>query len=311
MVRLQPRAATQKDPASCTDPIPPALQDKAQSTLKCLGAHLRIAGDSDGSPVAMGARPTMSTATRRFRNISAIVRELNQAGLKTQTVNDLLTRYVEAASQRALRMIFVPDAEAKSFDTTHWKGRHIPIVSPAAPDGRFGAAPWTAWQSVIPTVVDATTHQTQTLASMPILCNQLLHLQSMPRSPNEHALLLKPPPHLWYPADGQKRSDAPSTSFTNSSWTAMLITPSKKPTFIPKLWCPRPNSPTAKPTKPTTCASKFHWPGGSCWLTRPHVIRPTFHSQVCATPTNSSTTCGGVDQRHSALARCLADLTTS
>ena len=205
-MRLQPRAATQKDPASCTDPIPPALQDKAQSTLKCLGAHLRIAGDSDGSAVALGARPTMSTATRRFRNISAIVRELNQAGLKTQTVNDLLTMYVEAASQHALRMIFVPDVEAKSFDTTHWKGRHIPIVSPAAPDGRLGAAPWTAGQSVIPRLVDATDPPDPELHSRPCQsCATNCSTSNPPSFTKRTRPLAQPPgrspPHPRYPED--------------------------------------------------------------------------------------------------------------
>ena len=33
-----------------------------------------------------------------------------------QTVNDLVTMYVGAASQHDLRMTFVPEAEAKSFD---------------------------------------------------------------------------------------------------------------------------------------------------------------------------------------------------
>ena len=50
----------------------------------------------------------MSTATRRLQNISVIVRDLNPAGLKRQTVNDLLTMYVEAAIQQALRMNFRP-----------------------------------------------------------------------------------------------------------------------------------------------------------------------------------------------------------
>ena len=45
----------------------------------------------------------MQTATQRFQNLSAILRELNQAGLKMHTVNDLLTIYVGAASQHALR----------------------------------------------------------------------------------------------------------------------------------------------------------------------------------------------------------------
>ena len=41
---------------------------------------------------------------------------LNQAGLKMQTVNDLLTMYVGDGSRHALRMTFVPETEADSFD---------------------------------------------------------------------------------------------------------------------------------------------------------------------------------------------------
>ena len=93
--------------ATCNSPIPPAFQDKAKSTLKCLGAHLRIAGDSEGSPVDLGGRPSMQTAAQRFQSISATLRQLNQAGLKVQTVNDLLTMYDGAASQHALRTTFV------------------------------------------------------------------------------------------------------------------------------------------------------------------------------------------------------------
>ena len=102
--------------ASCQDPAPMAFQDKATLTLKCLRAHLRIAGDIEGSPVELGGRPSMQTATRRFQNISAILRELNQAGLRMQTFNDLFTMYVGAASQHALRTSFVPKEEAASFD---------------------------------------------------------------------------------------------------------------------------------------------------------------------------------------------------
>ena len=103
--------------ASCESPIPPAFQDKAKSTLKCLGAHLRIAGDSEGCPIQLGAPPPpMKTAIHRFRSISATLRELNQAGPKMQTVNDLLTMYVGATSQHASRTTFVPTEEADSFD---------------------------------------------------------------------------------------------------------------------------------------------------------------------------------------------------
>ena len=142
--------------ASCTSPIPPAYLDKA----KCLGAHLRIAGDSEGCPVELGGRPSMNTATMRFRSISAILRDLNQAGLKLQTVNDLLTMYVGAASQHALRTTFVPHEEAVSFDNeivAYWSqlaGRdvtsplfHLPLRMGGLGVGsavqRHAAAPWT------------------------------------------------------------------------------------------------------------------------------------------------------------------------
>ena len=45
----------------------------------------------------------MNTATRRFQSISAIMRELNQAALEMQTVNDLLTMYVGAANTPCAR----------------------------------------------------------------------------------------------------------------------------------------------------------------------------------------------------------------
>ena len=51
------------------------------------------------------------------RDISAILTELNIAGLHAQTVNDLLTVCVGAASQHVLRVSLVPEDEAKNFDT--------------------------------------------------------------------------------------------------------------------------------------------------------------------------------------------------
>ena len=157
-----------------TAQFPQTFQDEAESTLKCLGAHLRIAGDSEGSPVELGGgRPSMQTATQRFQNISTIVRELNQAGLKMQTVNDLLTMYVGAASQHELRTTFVPFEEAVSFDNeivSYWSqlaGRDVtspffrlPLRMGGLGVGsavqRHAAAPWTAWHSIIPTLMEAT-----------------------------------------------------------------------------------------------------------------------------------------------------------
>ena len=73
------------------DPIPRELLEKVKPTLSCLGGHLHIGGDSEPSPV-------MDKTTRRFRDISAILAELNIAGFHAQTVNDLLTMYVLQAS---------------------------------------------------------------------------------------------------------------------------------------------------------------------------------------------------------------------
>ena len=192
--------------ASCNSPIPPACLDKAKPTLKCLGSHLRIAGDSEGSPVELGGRPSMNTATMRFRNLSTIMRDLNQAGLKMQTVNDLLTMYVGAASQHALRTTFVPFEEAVSFDNeigAYWSqlaGRdvssplfHLPLrmggIGVGSAVQRYAAAPWTAWQTVIPTLMAATdlTDTDSLLAATPILRGQLLTstpIHACP--PNEH-----------------------------------------------------------------------------------------------------------------------------
>ena len=55
-------------------------------------------------------------STRRFRDIPATLAELNVAGLHSQTVNDLLTMYVGAASQHVPCTTFVPEDEAKSFN---------------------------------------------------------------------------------------------------------------------------------------------------------------------------------------------------
>ena len=83
-------------------------------------------------------------------------------------MNDLLTMYVGAASQHVLRMCFVPEQKAHNFDmqvTTLWS--HLiqrDVTSPlfflllklgglgvGSAVQRHAAAPWRAWQSIIPT----------------------------------------------------------------------------------------------------------------------------------------------------------------
>ena len=72
---------------------------------------------------------------------------------------------VGAASQHVLRMTFVPEAEAISFDIEIVRDVtsplfHLPLrmgnVGVGSAEERHAAALWTAWQSVIPTLMDAT-----------------------------------------------------------------------------------------------------------------------------------------------------------
>ena len=107
---------TQVWKGSCQDPIPPEFQDKVTLTLSCLGGHLQIHGDTEPSPVVLGEQTTMEKTTQRFQKIATTLADLNAEGLNVQTVNDLLTMYVGAASQHVLRMSFVSEQEAHNFD---------------------------------------------------------------------------------------------------------------------------------------------------------------------------------------------------
>ena len=98
---------TQKWKGSCQDPIPPEFQDKVSLTLSCLGGHLQIHGDTEPSPVVLGEQVTMEKTTQRFQKIATTLADLDAEGLNVQTVNDLLTMYVGAASQHVFRMSFV------------------------------------------------------------------------------------------------------------------------------------------------------------------------------------------------------------
>ena len=107
---------TQVWKGSCQDPIPLEFQDKVTLTLSCLGGHLQIHGDTEPSPVVLGEQATMEKTTQRFQKIATTLADLNAEGLNVQTVNDLLTMHVGAASQHVLRMSFVPEQEAHNFD---------------------------------------------------------------------------------------------------------------------------------------------------------------------------------------------------
>ena len=292
--------------ASCTGPIPSAYQDKAKSTLKCLlGAHLRIAGDSEGCPVELGGRPFMNTATMRFRSISATLRDLNQAGLKLQTVNDLLIMYVGAASQHALRTTFVPYEEAASFDNeivAYWSqlaGRdvtsplfHLPLRMGGLGVGsavqRHAAAPWTAWQTVIPTLMAATdsTDTDSLLAATPTLRGQLLQLQStLALQMNTPALLLTPLGAALRTHGTQRTlvGAIQRTAHKQIMEALMSTTPSRERSSShkrPKTQTPTFSSRIAKPMKLMTDASMSQWPGDLCWHIQRQPTLPISHPHV-------------------------------
>ena len=104
-VELQP-SKIQVWRASCQDPISAELQDKVRLILSCLGRHLQIHGDIEPSPVVLGEQASMEKTTQRLQRIATTLADLNAEGLNAQSVNDLLTTYVGAASQHVLRMSF-------------------------------------------------------------------------------------------------------------------------------------------------------------------------------------------------------------
>ena len=162
-----------------------------------LGGHLQIRGDIEPSPVVLGKQASMEKTTQRFQRIATTLADLNAEGLNVQAASDLLTMYVGAASQHVLRMSFVPEQEAHNFDrqvTTFWSSLiQRDVTSPlffltlkleglgvGSAVQRHAAAPWRAWQSVIPTLM-ATTRSPDTGSLFniaPRLRAQLAQLQT-------------------------------------------------------------------------------------------------------------------------------------
>ena len=308
----------------------------SKTKLECLGAHLRILGDSDGSPVPW----TLPRAA--FQNISAILCGLNQ--------NSDSQRFAhKAASQHALRMTFVPEAEANSFDTeivALWSqliGRvassplfHLPL--------RMGAWVWAQRTTTrcspmdslavshLPTLMNATdSPDTDNLFSAsPILRNQLFHLQStlarqMSTPARAPQVTGRSPSHTWHPKNSGQLHLSQPTQATRGQL--------HRRTHSLKL-SSSPNHTRAHLQQPNSVA---HEAGDRCFrvsLARrlmlahpaasdPDNISPTCPyvsaaKRICACPIDAHQlhfmickSGGGVDQRHSALARCLADLKTT
>ena len=93
-----------------------------------MGRHI------EPSLVVLEEQTTMEKTTKRFQKIATTQADLNAERLNVQTVNDLLTMYVGAASQHVLRMSFVSKQEAHNLDKqvmTFWSHlMHRDITSP-------------------------------------------------------------------------------------------------------------------------------------------------------------------------------------
>ena len=333
---------------SCQDPIPLEFQDKVTLTLSCLGGHLQIHGDTDPSPVVLGEQATMEKTTQRFQKIASTLADLNAEGLNVQTVNDLLSMYVGAASQHVLRMSFVPEQEAQNFDRqvlTFWSRlMHRDITSPlfflplklggfgvGSAVQRHAAAPWRAWQSVIPSLM-TTTHSPDTdslFRSTPILRAQLTQLQStISQQMNKPTFLLKPlGAALRLQTTQKKQVSTIQRNIHKQLYNSLTDTPTEQAILLSQST----SHTGAHLMQPRSEAYEIE---DRCFrvsvarrLMLPHPVaaNPADVVQFCPNKSAAGVICnkpldpklhhcygcrygGGVDRRHAALARCLADI---
>ena len=259
--------------------------------------------------------------------------------------------YVGAASQHALRTTFEPYEEAASFDNeivAYWSqlsGRdvasplfHLPLrmcgLGVGSAVQRYAAAPWTAWQTVILTLKAATdlTDTDALLAATPTLRGQLLQLQStLAQHMNTPALLLKPLSAALRTHGIQKtlvgaiqrhvHKQIMDSNVDNPIQRAILISQTAKNTDA---HLQQPNSEAYEADDRCFQVSMAR----RLMLTHPAAALATDIAPTCPNVSAAKRTCtcridpyqlhcivckrgGGVDQRHSALARCLADLITT
>ena len=333
---------------SCEDTIPPEFQDKVTLTLSCLGGHLQIHGDIEPSLVVLGEQATMEKTTQRFQKIATTLADLNAEGLNVQTVNDLLTMYVGAASQHVLRMSFVPEQEAQNFDRqvlTFWSRlMHRDITSqlfflPLKRGGfgvgsavqRHAAAPWRAWQSVIPSLMTTTqSPDTDSLfRSTPLLRAQLTQLQStLSQQMNKPTFQLKPlGAALRLQTTQKKQVSTVQRNIHKQLYNSLTDTPTEQAILLSQST----SHTGAHLMQPKSEAYEIE---DRCFrvsvarrLMLPHPVaaNPADVVQFCPNKSAAGVICnkpldpkqhhcygcrygGGVDRRHAALARCLADI---
>ena len=291
---------------------------------------------------------TMEKTTQRFQKIATTLADLNAEGLDVQTVNDLLTMYVGAASQHVLRMSFVPEQEAENFDRqvmTFWSRlMHRDFASPlfflplklgglgvGSAVQRHAAAPWRAWQSIILSLMSTTqSPDTDSLfSSTPQLRAQLAQLQStLSQQMNKPTFQLKPlGADLRLKTTQKKQVSTIQRNIHKQFYNSLTDTPTEQAILLSQST----SHTGAHLMQPSSEAYEVE---DRCFrvsvarrlmLPHPAVADPADVVQFCPNKSAAGVICykpphpkqhhchgcrfgGGVDRRHAALAGCLADI---
>ena len=250
--------------------------------------------------------------------------------------------YVGAASQHVLRMSFVAEREAHNFDrqvTTFWSHliqRDITsplFFSPLKLGGlgvgsavhRHAAAQWRAWQSIIPTLMATTQSQAR-------LRSQLAQLQTtLSIQMNKPAFQLKPLGAALRPQTTQKKQVSTIQRNTHKQlYDSLADTPTERAILLSQST----SHTSAHLMQPSSeaCEAEDRWFRVSVArrLMFPHPVAPNATDVVQSCPNKSAAGLfcnkpvdakqhhcygcqygGGVDRRHAAVGRCLADVIQS
>ena len=256
--------------------------------------------------------------------------------------------YVGAAGQHVLRMSFVPEQEAQNFVRqviTYWSRlMHRDIASPlfflppklgglgvGSADQRHAAAPWRAWQSIIPSLM-ATTQPPDTdslFSSTPLLRAQLTQLQStISQQMNKPSFQLKPlGAALRLQTTQKKQVSTIQRNIHKQLYNSLTDTPTEQSILLSQ-------STSHTGAHLMQPSSEAHEIEDRCFrisvarrlmLPHPAAANPADVVQFCPNKSAAGVICnkpldpkqhhcygcrygGGVDRRHAALARCLADI---
>ena len=297
------------------------------------------------APVVLGEQATMEKTTQRFKKIATTLADLNAEGLNVQTVNDLLTMYVGAASQHVLRMSFASEQEAQNFDRqvlTFWSRlMHRDITSPlfflplklgglgvGSAVQRHAAAPWRAWQSIIPSLMSTTqSPDTDSLfSSTPLLRAQLTQLQStLSQQMNKPTFQLKPLGAALHLQTTQKKQV--STNIHRQFYKSLTDTPTEQAILLSQSTSHTGGHLMQPRSETYEIEDRCFRVSVARRLMLPHPAAANHADvvQFCPNKSAAGVICnkpldpkqhhcygcrygGGVDRRHAAMARCLADI---